>query len=115
MEDSILTTIKQLVGGVQKDYTHFDTNYITAINTVFMDLWELGVGPSEPFYIEDESAIWTDFISDPGKCEALKSYMQLRVELLFDPPANGSLIAAKERQIEKLEWRLNVAAESVDS
>lgn len=109
--ESILTSIKKLLG-ITEDYTHFDADIVMHINTVFMTLTQLGVGPSNGFIIEDKTAIWSDFIEDPTKYQAVKSYMYLRVKLLFDPPTNSALIEAINRQISEYEWRLNVAAES---
>ena len=108
--DSILTSIKKLLG-ITEEYAYFDPDIVMHINSVFMDLRQIGVGPDEGFFIEDETSVWTDFIPEVGLMEAVKSYMYLRVRLLFDPPANSSLIESMNKQIEKLEWRLNVAAE----
>ena len=110
--ESILTSIKKLLG-ITEEYEHFDADIIMHINTVFMTLTQLGVGPSEGFYIEDDEAIWEDFITDRHKLQAVKTYMYLRVRLLFDPSSLGSAtLAAYERQIQELEWRLNVAVET---
>lgn len=109
--ESILTSIKKLLG-LTEEYEHFDPEIVMHINSVFMDLRQLGVGPEEGFFIEDETSVWTDFVSEIGKMESVKSYMYLRVRLLFDPPANSSLIESMNRQIAQFEWRLNVAAES---
>lgn len=109
--ESILTSIKKLLG-LTEEYEQFDPEIVMHINSVFMDLRQLGVGPEEGFFIEDETSVWTDFVSEIGKIEAVKSYMHLRVKLLFDPPANSSLIESMNRQIAQFEWRLNVAAES---
>lgn len=110
--ESILTSIKKAIG-IAEEYDHFDPELIMHINSVFSDLREIGVGPSEGFVIEDETSSWVDFIPSSDKMwfENVKSYMCLRVQLLFDPPTNSSLLASKERQVEKLEWRLNYAAE----
>jgi hypothetical protein len=109
--ESILTSIKKLLG-IAEDYTHFDNNIIIHINSVFMTLTQLGVGPSEGFFIEDESAIWSDFIPESNKLQAVKSYMFIKVKLMFDPGSIGaSTLAMYERQIDQFEWRLNVAAE----
>lgn len=109
--DSILTSIKKLLG-IAEEYEHFDPDIIMHINSVFMTLTQLGVGPSEGFFINDEETIWTDFIPDIAKLQAVKTYMYLKVRLLFDPSSLGSAtLASYERQIQELEWRLNVAAE----
>ena len=110
--ESILTSIKKLLL-IPEDYSEFDMDVIMHINSVFMDLHQLGVGPSTVFQIEDDTAAWTDFVSDMNKVAAVKSYMYLRVRLLFDPTSLGSAtLAAYERQIKEYEWRLNVVAET---
>lgn len=113
--ESILTSIKKLLG-IAEEYTHFDQDIIMHINSVFMTLTQLGVGPSKGFCIEDDSAYWEDFIEDPYRLQAVKTYIFLKVKLVFDPSSVGSsTLASYERQIQELEWRLNVAAESEET
>lgn len=109
--DSILTSIKKLLG-IAEDYKHFDPDIIMHINTVFMTLNQLGVGPATVFRIEDDLAVWKDFIKDEENLDAVKSYMHLKVKLLFDPPLSAAVLDATNKMINELEWRLNVAAES---
>lgn len=110
--ESILTSIKKMLG-VAEDYDYFDADIIMHINSVFMTLNQLGIGPAEGFSIEDDTSIWTDFIPDVTKLQAVKSYMYLQVKILFDSASLGAVtLAAYERQIQQYEWRLNVAAES---
>lgn len=108
--DSILNSIKKKLG-IQEDYTHFDEDIIMDINSVFMILNQLGVGPDEPFTIEDEYSTWDEFIDDT-RIEAVKSYMYMRVRLMFDPPTSGFLVDSLNKQIAELEWRMNVQAET---
>jgi hypothetical protein len=111
MEQSILTSTKKILG-IAEDYTVFDLDIITHINTAFSTLTQLGVGLPVGFMIEDESAEWGDFnIDDDIQYNAIKSYVFLRVRLLFDPPTASYLIDASERQLRELEWRLNVHRE----
>ena len=112
--ESILTSIKKLLG-IAEEYNHFDPDIIMHINSVFMILNQIGVGPSEGFTIEDETSVWTDFISDPEKIEAVKSYMHLKVKLLFDPPLGSAVTETMNRLISELEWRINVVAENTES
>ena len=105
--DSILTSIKKLLG-IEENYTHFDTDITIHINSVFLDLNQIGVGPKEGYSIEDKQDLWDDFIPNSPKLEAVKSFMYLKVKLLFDPPQSSALIESMNRQIDKLEWRLNV-------
>ncbi len=110
--ESILTSVKDALG-VPEKYTQFDKQIIMHINSVFTTLTQLGVGPSTGFFIEDDSAEWTDFISDLTKLHAVKTYIYLKVRLVFDPSSLGSAtLASYERQIQELEWRLNVIAET---
>lgn len=109
--DSILTSIKKLLG-IEEEYEHFDPDIIMHINSVFMILTQLGVGPSEGFTIEDDTSIWTDFVPDTTKIESVKTYIYLKVKLLFDPPLSSAVIESMNRTISELEWRLNVAAET---
>jgi hypothetical protein len=110
MEQSILISTKKILG-IDKDYITFDLDIITHINTAFSTLTQLGVGPPQGFMIEDETALWTEFIGDDFQYNSVKSYVFLRVRLLFDPPTTSYLIAAYNDQIKELEWRLNVHRE----
>ena len=110
METSILTSIKKMLG-IAEDYTEFDEDIITHINSVFLNLTQLGVGPEEGFMIEDDTAVWEDFIDDSIKLQAVKTYMYLKVKLLFDPPLSSSVTESFTRMIAELEWRLNVAVD----
>lgn len=111
MNDSILTSIKKMLG-ITEEYTHFDTDIIIHINTVFMTLNQLGVGPSSGFKIEDNGKLWMDYISEDSDLEAVKTYIYLKVKLLFDPPLSSSVIEVMKQSITELEWRLNVQTSS---
>lgn len=110
--ESILDSVKKQIG-ITPECTDFDDNLIMHINSVFFILAQLGIGPAEQFFIKDNTAIWTDFIPEYSNLEAVKSYMYLKVQLLFDPPTSSAIADAKNRQISEFEWRLNVAAESM--
>ena len=112
--DSVLTSIKKLLG-IAEEYEHFDADLVMHINSVFSILTQLGVGPSKGFMIEDKSATWKDFISDESKYMLVKSYMHLKVKLLFDPPLSSAVLECYKTQISEYEWRLNVAAENDDT
>jgi len=107
--ESILDTIKKMLG-IESDYTHFDIDIITNINTIFLNLQQIGVGPKSGFSITDNTTQWNDYISGEN-LEAVKTYIYLKVRLLFDPPTNAFLVDAMERQIREIEWRLNVQVE----
>lgn len=113
--ESILTSIKKLLG-MTEDYEHFDMDLIIHINSVFMNLNQLGVGPPEGFTIRDKTSTWDEFIPQTHKnFESVKSYVYMKVRLLFDPPISSAVIDAMNRSISEFEWRLNVTAESTDA
>lgn len=111
MEESILISVKQKLGIVEDDDS-FDSEIIDYINTVFMILAQFGVGPSEGFSIEDEDAVWEDFIQDDANLMPVRTYVAHKVRLMFDPPTGSSVMDALNRTIAELEWRLHFNAES---
>lgn len=111
MNESILTSVKKLLG-IQEDYEHFDSDIIMHINSVLMILNQLGVGPTNGFTISDKTATWSELVSDGKNLEAIKSYVYMKVKLLFDPPLSSTVMDCTNRMISELEWRLNVAVES---
>lgn len=110
--NSILRSTR-VASNIAIDDDSFDDDIVPLINTVFMDLTQrLGVGPSDGFVIEDEFSEWTDFIPPNVKIfEGVKTYMGLRVRLVFDPPTNSAVLASMERQIAQFESTLNMIAE----
>lgn len=111
MDDSILISIKKLLG-IGEDDEQFDPDILMHINSVFMILTQIGVGPESGFSIQDDSSKWADFVSDINKIEAIKSYIYLKVRLLFDPPTSSSTMEAIKSLISELEWRLNVIVDT---
>lgn len=110
MADSILTTTKKILG-IDDAYDVFDVDVITHINSAFSTLHQLGVGPTAGFAIEDASALWVDFIND-DRMNSVRTYVYLRVRMLFDPPTTSYLVDALNEQRKELEWRLNVTREN---
>lgn len=104
MEDSILKTIRRMIGP-DEDYEHFDTDLIIHINSAFSRLCQLGVGPETPFHIRGLEETWCDF-KEPGHLEDIKTYIYLSVRVIFDPPASAVIMDAYQEQIRKLEWLL---------
>ena len=108
--ENILDSIKKLLGIDEADL-NFDQELIMHINSVFMVLNQLGVGPVGGFKISSNEEVWTDFVGTRLDLESVKSYIYLKVRLLFDPPQNSFLVGAIEKQIEENEWRLQVQVE----
>ena len=113
MENSILLSTKKVLG-LDAEYDVFDLDVLMHINAAFSVLQQLGVGPEEGFMIEDETALWSDFVLFVGteiSLNLVKTYVQLKARMLFDPPTTSFLIEAMNKQIQEYEWRLNVFRE----
>lgn len=110
MITSILTSTKKVLG-ISEEYTAFDEDIIMHINTVFSTLNQLGVGPDLGFQIVDKTAVWSDFLADDLRLNNIKSYMYMRVRLMFDPPSTSYLITSMQNQVDQLEWRINTYRE----
>lgn len=108
--ENILDSVKKLLGIDETDL-NFDQELIMHINSVFTVLNQLGVGPVGGFKIYSNDEVWADFVGTQLNIESVKSYIYLKVRLLFDPPQNSFLISAFEKQIEEFEWRLQVQVE----
>ena len=109
--ESILTLVKQMLG-IEEEYTVYDNDIIMHINSVFMILYQMGVGPSKPYRIEDEYNTWDEFIpEDDTRFGAIQSYVYAKVRLMFDPPNASAHKEALNQTISELEWRLYWEAE----
>lgn len=113
--DSILLTVKKMLG-IAEEYAAFDIDLIVDINSVFLTLNQLGVGPADPYRINGSEETWSDFLQDPReKLAGVETYVYLKTRLLFDPPTNSFLVDAIKKQCDELEWRLNVQVERGDN
>lgn len=108
-EESILETLRSLLGP-SEDYEAFDTDIIVHANSAFARLCELGVGPSEPFHIEDDSATWQDFSTENPSWQVMR-FVYMYVKKIFDPPANATIMQAIDHELDKLEWTMCSDAE----
>ena len=103
-EESILRSVKKLLGIADED-NDFDSDIVIHINSVFLILNQMGIGPDIPFTI-DPFTEWTEFITEINKISIVKSYVYLKVKLLFDPPTSSILLDAIKNDINELEFRL---------
>lgn len=111
IQDSILLLTKKKIGIDRNDHA-FDEDIIADINAVIFSLNLIGIG-EEGFAICDDSATWSDFLGDDIKIyEAVKTYIYLKVKLMFDPPSSSFVVSALEKQTSELEWKLNFKYEA---
>lgn len=107
MTQSILLTIKKMLG-IAEEYHAFDLDIITHINSVFLFLYQFGVGPDSPYQITGEDEEWSNFQTS---ITGVPTYVYLKVRLLFDPPTNSFLVDSIKEQIKEFEWRFDMQHE----
>lgn len=113
MTESILTSIKKMLG-IDDEYTPFDVDILIHINSAFMTLCQMGIGPKEGFNVTGYEDTWSDFLTNKVMLGGVKTWVYLQVKMLFDPPTNSFVMDAYKTQAEQILWRLNVQAESVE-
>lgn len=110
MEESILTSIKKLLG-ISEDYEHFDLDVMVHINVALAELIELGVGPKSGFRISSKDSKWDDFLEGEALLEHAKQYVYLSVRLVFDPPTSSFVLDALKSRLSECAWRINSISE----
>lgn len=113
INESILNSIKKLLG-IAEEYDVFDMDIVMHINSVFNTLSQLGLHPTDGFQIEDETTTWAEYIDDQKLFNSVKTYVYLKVRLLFDPPTTSFAIESFSKQIAEYEWRINVQIEELN-
>lgn len=115
VENSILKSTKMSLG-VPPEETAFDTEITMHLNSALSTLLQIGLRPVQAgIYVQDDTATWTELVGAPEdfpELAAVKTYIHLRVKLLFDPPEIGFVLTAMKEQIRELEWRLNVTVDT---
>ena len=109
---SILNDVKKNLG-LLPDYVEFDSDILMHINSVLSTLNQLGVGPEDGYEVTGQTPDWSAIIGTEHRLNFVKTWVYLKVRLLFDPPTTSYTIAAFERQIEELTWRINNFRESM--
>jgi hypothetical protein len=108
--ESILLSIKKLLG-LDESYEAFDEDIKIYINSVLATLPQLGVGPSSGFSIDGRQQTWDELLDNDARLNFVRSYVYLKVRLLFDPPTSSYAIDAINKQISELEWRIVVTVD----
>jgi hypothetical protein len=111
MENSILLSTKKILG-IAPDYLVFDLDIITHINSSLSIVNQLGIGPMGGMSIDDETTEWDDFDIPQNQLSLVRTYIFLRVRMLFDPPGTSFLIDAMTKQIQEHEYRLSYFREA---
>lgn len=110
LTESILDSVKTNLG-ILSSYTQFDSDIAMYINSVFSVISQFGVGPSIPFHISSNAAVWSDFSEQVDILYLIRSYVFLKVKLIFDPPSSSSVLTAYTTVSQEYEWRLGIMAE----
>lgn len=108
-DEIILTKVKKMLG-IESSTTEFDTDVLAHVNSAFFTLFELGVGPSTPFYIDDTTT-WSSFETSVPK-QVVLDYLYLKTRLVFDPPTSSQVMEAYKDRISELEFRMNILTDN---
>lgn len=111
MEASILNSTKSVLG-LSEGYDAFDLDVNTFINTALSTLDQLGIGPVGGLVVDGPAAVWEDLSLPDNQLGLVKTYVFLKVRMLFDPPTTSFAIAAFNDQLKEYEWRLTIFQET---
>ena len=111
LSESILTSEKKMLG-ITGEYEEFDPELIVLINGIFGTLEQLGIRSGDKFRIQDRFTTWGEYLDDSAMIDEIKSYMYLRLRLLWDVPSNSFVVKTFEDQIKEFEWRINVKGDT---
>lgn len=103
---SILDTVKE-GNDIEVEDTSFDQNIIVHINSTISMLTQLKVG-KPGFKITGRTETWEDYIDDIVQLEMAKEYIIKKVGSLFNPPRSSFLLQEQRKQLDELEYRLNL-------
>ena len=107
MTDSIFESVKKVVGLLGDDDS-FDEDILLHINTVVSTLRQLGLSIPADFYVRDDVQTWRDLLGEFRDLDLVKSYMTMKVRLMFDPPSSSFGLKSMEEMAKEYEWRINV-------
>ena len=99
--------------GIEIEETAFDNDIIVLINSSLATLVQIGIGPVTGYAISGQNETWKDFLGDDLRLESVKTYVYLKVRIIFDPPASSAILDAYKEQIREFEWR-NFAVKDLD-
>lgn len=108
--EKVLQSIKGMLG-LPEEYDHFDNDLVIFINSAFMNLYQLGVGPQDGYALKTKNETWNDIFGTLDKIESVKLYVYYKTRIGFDPPSNSFVIEAMKEQLKEIEWRLRLEVE----
>lgn len=111
MDESVLNTIKKMLG-LDASYDAFDTDILVNINSVIQALSQLGVCTSSKV-ITGASETWSYLLDNFSDVSSVKTYIYIKVRVLFDPPSSSYVLQALSEQAKEIEWRLLMQVEEV--
>ena len=107
MANSIFNSVKKVVG-LLRDDDSFDEDILLHINSVVSTLRQLGLSIPSGFYVRDDVQTWRDLLGEFRDLDLVKSYMTMKVRLMFDPPSSSFGLKSMEEMTKEFEWRINV-------
>lgn len=107
--NNILDSIKKMLGIDNSNY--FDTDIIIHINSALSSLKQLGAPLTIDQMEIDTTTKWSD-IFKKEQVGNIKTFIYLKVKMLFDPPSSSTLLQCWVDNIREYEWRINTMFEN---
>lgn len=105
---TILSDVKKQIG-IVPEYKAFDEQLLMDIDAAFATLHQLGVGPENGFTVSEDTK-WSDYVTT-NRLNFIKSYVFMKVKVMFDPPSSSFALDALNKQIAEYEWRITSEVE----
>lgn len=111
INSSILLSIKKAIVG-PPEYTPFDAELVTYINSQIANLYQLGLDSAKSVVVDGADQLWTDLIpANDSRLQFVKTYVYARVKMIFDPPTSTAQMQALKDAAAEAEFRISVAVD----
>jgi hypothetical protein len=94
---------------IDDNESSFDGEIIPHINATFSTLYQIGVGTAVP--ISDTDSKWSDLLLPDEQLNLVKTLMQMKVKLAFDPPGTSYLLDTVKELVREQEYRIQTFVE----
>ena len=114
MMDSILDTIKKMLGYDVTADPQFDPTILVLINSAFSELSEIGVLSDSSYRVTSRVNTWSEAFGGRTDVDMIQTFVYLYVRIIFDPPSSSFVLNALNEEKKRIEWRISVKGGELD-
>lgn len=107
--NTVLEDVRKVIGGDMID-PHFDQELCMHINSVLVGLRQIGVKTGTN--IVNDETLWSELVPNIIDVESIKTWLGLKVRLIFDPPTSSYVSSAIEENLRELEFRIQLEVDT---